>query len=724
VSARDRRDRDPRHRPLSARRLAALLALAFAFGSVRAAAQEAAAPPAAPPATASVEPSSGAADEPALPADDDSPSPRLSEQVTVTATRGAARLVEVPASIAVLPAAALAVTAAPTIDDALRQVVGVSLFRRNGSRFANPTAQGVTLRGLGASGASRALVLSDGLPLNDPFGGWVYWARVPRLSVERLEVMRGGASDLYGSSALGGVVQALARRPASGPGLALEASAGGLGTLDGTLSGAVSRGAWGARLSAEAFRTDGHVPVAPSSRGPVDLEAASRHATGELVVERGLDGGGRLFARGSAFAEERENGTSAQWNDTRVYLGAAGADWGALDRGAWSTRAWAQTQELNQTFSAVAADRTSESLTRVQRVPASAQGLSALWSRALGGRHRLLAGVEGRSVSGITEETVFVRGAATSIVEAGGDERTAAVFVEDSVQAHGRLLVAASARVDSWWLSDGRSTTTPVSGGAPEQLSFADRSESAVSPRLALSFRARPGLSLLGSGYGSFRGPTLNELYRSFRVGDTLTLANPGLGPERLWGGEAGALLARGPLLVRATAFAARVSDAVANVTLSSVPGLVTRRRENVGALRSRGLEVEAELRAGAFDVSAGWAFTDSRVVEFPADPSLEGRRVPQVPRHQATLQARYESRWRLATQVRWTSQAWEDDRNELPLDSAFQLDLFAGRAIGGVLLFVAAENVFDEQVVAGRTPVPTLGLPRVVRAGVRVSAF
>ena len=152
---------------------------------------------------------------------------RVAEQVTVTATRGDARVGDTPASVATLPRAALDATAAPAVDDALRQVAGFSLFRRAGSRAANPTAQGVSLRGLGASGASRALVLADGLPLNDPFGGWVYWARVPRLSLERVEVLRGGASDLYGSGALGGVVQLVTRAPASGRGLEGEASAGG-----------------------------------------------------------------------------------------------------------------------------------------------------------------------------------------------------------------------------------------------------------------------------------------------------------------------------------------------------------------------------------------------------------------------------------------------------------------------------------------------------------------
>src|SRR5688500_6810129 len=151
----------------------------------------------------------------------------VSETITVTATRTETRLADTPASVVVLTKETLDETAAPTLDDALRQVAGFTLFRRSGSRVANPTAQGVTLRGVGASGASRALVLDDGVPLNDPFGGWVYWGRVSRLSLDRVEVVRGGASDLYGSGAMGGVVQFLRRRD---PSVSAEVASGSQST--------------------------------------------------------------------------------------------------------------------------------------------------------------------------------------------------------------------------------------------------------------------------------------------------------------------------------------------------------------------------------------------------------------------------------------------------------------------------------------------------------------
>ena len=383
-----------------------------------------------------------------------------------------------------------------------------------------------------------------------------------------------------------------------------------------------------------------------------------------------------------AYGEDRENGTPLQTNDTRTGLGALGFDWGAPERGRGVVRLWGETQVFHQAFTAVSADRSREDLTRTQRVPADAFGLSAQWGRVLGSRHRLLAGAEAREVRGTTEETVYARGTPTTAVEAGGTERSGAVFLQDLFQAHPRLLLAGALRVDAWAHRDGRSVTTPLATSVSTTTAFPDRSETALSPRLGLSFRASPALSLLASGYGAFRGPTLNELYRSFRVGDTLTLANPALEAERLWGGEAGALATRGPVSLRLTAFDAEVEGAVANVTVTTAPGLVTRQRRNVAGVRSRGLEAEAEWLVAARGVlTAGYALTDARVRSFPEDPTLEGRRVPQVPRHQVTLQARYAApRWRLGLQARWTSAAWEDDRNQLELDPALQIDLFAGR--------------------------------------------
>ena len=375
----------------------------------------------------------------------------------------------------------------------------------------------------------------------------------------------------------------------------------------------------------------------------------------------------------------------------------------------------------------MSADRTSETLTRRQQVPSQAGGLTLQWSRTAGKRHALVAGVEGRFVRGRSDDTVFASGTATALVSAGGRQRTWALFAADRVSLGSRVLLTLGARVDRWWEEDGSESTTPLATNVTSTSRFPDRAETAVSPRLSALVRATPSLSFSAAGYGAFRAPTLNELYRGFRLGSTLTLANPELVEERLWGGEAGSTWhTRGDgLRLRAVAFLNRVTDPVANVTLLTTPQLITRQRQNLGRVLARGLEIDAEARLGArLSGGVGYALVDSVVESFAANPAIVGNAVPQVARHQATLQVRYaHPRFvDLALQARASSRQYEDDQNQLVLPGYFTLDAQASRRLGAAATaFVALENVTGARYVVGLTPVETLGPPFLARAGIRI---
>jgi outer membrane receptor protein involved in Fe transport len=655
----------------------------------------------------------------------------ITEQVIVTATRAEGRLDETAASVSLLSTAQLSTTAALRLDDALRQVAGFGLFRRSGSRTANPTSQGVSLRGVGASGASRALVFWDGIPLNDPFGGWVYWGRVPRQAVSRVEVLRGGASHLYGSGALGGVVNLVARTPlasASPPSLALEVSYGNQQTPDASLFAALSNGRWAATLGTAISSTEGYILVDGRERGRADTPAGSRYSTVELTLERMLGvASGRLFARGSVFGESRTNGTPLQTNRTHLRQFGAGGDFRTRRFGSFSLRAYGGTQVFDQNFSAVASDRNSETLTRVQRVPSQFLGLAAQWSRAFGASHTLVAGLETREVRGASDELVFTRSRPSSLVGAGGRERTVGIFIEDIFRITPRLFLTTGARLDRWRELAALATTLPLDRIEPSTArAFPDRTETAFSPQLSVLYRPFEKMSLAASLGRAFRQPTLNELYRSFRIGDILTLANENLRAERLTGGEAAAsfYLLDGRLITRATAFWTEIARPVANVTLSAAPGLITRQRQNLGRTRSRGLELETEARLGErFVVTGGYLFADATVLRFPANTALEGLDLPQVARHQFTFQVRYDNPSRLSfgVQGRAGGNQFDDDQNRFPLGGYFTLDALASRRLGrGLELFAAAENLLNQRYTTGRTPVTTLGPPLLLRLGLR----
>ena len=499
----------------------------------------------------------------------------VSEEVTVTASLLPERISESPASVVEVRAEDFAAYPGAPPDVALREVPGFALFRRSDSRLANPTAQGVSLRGIGGSGASRAAVLDDGVPLNDAFGGWVAWGRVPSASLDRAEVVRGGASSLYGGSALAGAIQ-LIRRVPDRSAVDAEASYGSFGTADVSAFAGGSLGPWRARISGEGFRTDGAVAVAPENAGAVDTPLSGRHGSGELRVERELENGTLLFASGSIYRDRRENGTPLQDNETQLEEARAGAE-APVAGGTASGRVYATWEDYSQSFSAIAADRESERRTSLQSVPSRAVGGTGQWSGTFGA-HAVAAGVEGRDVLGESDETLFPFGGGTAYAAAGGRQLTGAVFVEDRIAAGARTTVVLGGRFDSWRNFDAFRSAGPDPGSA-ERHDLASRTETFFSPRLALAWRAGSDATLVASAYRSFRAPTLNELYRGFRVGNVVTLPNADLSAERLTGGEVGAVWtpAAGRVLARATLYWMEVSDPVTSVTLSASPDLITR---------------------------------------------------------------------------------------------------------------------------------------------------
>jgi outer membrane receptor protein involved in Fe transport len=652
------------------------------------------------------------------------------EQVTVTANRTGVRAVESATSVTILSAQDLGATAAFRTDDILRQVPGFSLFRRTTSRAANPTTQGVSLRGLGASGASRALVLSDGFPLNDPFGGWVYWDRVPRVSIGSIEVASGGASHLYGSDALGGVINII-RAPVDRNAISLEAAYGNENSPDLSLAFSRSLGPWAIGLTSELFRTDGYISVPADLRGTVDTPVNSQDASGDLTVQRKFGDRGDIFARGSLFGESRHNGTPLQTNSTTIRELDLGANWDGHELGEFALHAYATRQSLNQSFSAIASDRDSESLTRTQIVPAQQVGFSAQWQRTLGTRQHLVAGLEESDVHGQTDEQGFLGGNPTSTSAGGGREVNWGAYLEDIIRITPGWLLTASGRVDHWQNFDAFAPPNPATpvGAAP----LPDRSESFFSPRLALLHKLSSNVSLTASGYRAFRAPTLNELYRGFRAGNVFTEFNPNLRAERLTGAEGGAIVTGWDqrVLLRGNFFWNQITRPVANVTLTTTPSLITRQRQNLGSTRSQGVEFEASGRlSNSVTLSGGYQYTDATVTSFSVDPALAGLNpslvgldVPQIPRHQFTFQASYSRPFiLLGVQGRFGGNQFDDDLNTLLLRRYFVLDATASHTLRhGVELFAAVENLTNRRYDVARTPVLAVGPPILARAGVRL---
>jgi outer membrane receptor protein involved in Fe transport len=649
----------------------------------------------------------------------------VSQQVQVTAYRASTLVSDLPLSDVQLTREDLQDTPALELDDDLRQVPGFSLYRRSSSRTANPTTQGVSLRGLGANGASRALVLEDGFPLNDPFGGWVYWDRVPAEAISDVEISQEGGSSLYGSDALGGVVQFVSR-PTQPGGISLDTSYGNQNTPDLSLWAGGQKGKWESSFGGGVFNTDGYILTPEAQRGTVDVRAGSRDGNADLMVGRKIGEQSEIFARGWYLDETRGNGTPLQRNDTKLGQGALGANLQLGTFGALTLRFYADAQTYHQTFSAVATNRDSETLTDLQTVPSQGVGGSAVWSRQAGKRQTLVAGFDYHEEIGASHEVLLSGG--TTDLSSGGRQRTVGIFGEDLIQIAPRWFLSASARVDLWSNFNAATLREPVTPpGAPIDTIFPDRSENAFSPRLTLRNQVNAHVSWNASLYRAFRAPTLNELYRSFRQGNTLTEDNPKLIAEHLSGGDAGVALTgfNGKLQAHGTVFYNQIVDPVANVTLTTTPTLITRRRENLGRINAPGVELGVTASVVRdFTISCGYQFVDSKVSSFPANTALVGLWVAQVPHNSFTFQARYSNPriFTVAVTGRAIGNAFDDDQNQFPLGSFFVLDAMVSRGVGaGVEIYAAAENILNATYYTAATPVLQLGLPVAARVGVRV---
>lgn len=646
----------------------------------------------------------------------------IAERVSVTAARGREELERAPESQVIFSRDDLRSSAAANLDDQLRQIPGFGLFRRTSSRVANPTSQGASMRGVGASGASRVLVLRDGIPLNDPFGGWVYWSKVPMAGLGSVETVRGGASHVYGSDAMGGVVGLVSpvARTAADADLSWGSNHTPLGSAQGTLATEHLYGL----VAAEGYRSNGYFVLAPAQRGTIDRPAALRYGTGEWRLGGTLAGGQRFFGGILLYNEKRSNGTALQGNGTRSADFDAGVDWPAGGHNLFRIRGFGTVQRYTQTFSSIAANRNAETLTRAQTAPSQQAGSSAQWQRPR--EHGdLTAGFDARQVRGLTDEIAYVGGVPRNRIQAGGRTLTLAPFARAGWELGPRVHLVAGGRIDVWQRSDGFTQSNPLANPAAVTRSeFADQRRVAPNPYAGLVVRLGKGWSATASGYTAFRAPTLNELYRSFRVGNVLTNENPKLEAEQLYGGETGLRYAGRKLRLGGTYFVNRVDNTIANRTLSVTPALITRQRQNLGSTQAQGAELDGEWQVtSTFSGRASYAFIAAQVHSFSAQPTLVGNALPQTPRHSASFAVLYRpARWTFAVQGRGSGRQFDDDQNLLPLDPYFQLDLLAARRVHpNVEVYTALENLTGERAQTGRTPFITLGTPFAGRVGLRV---
>jgi outer membrane receptor protein involved in Fe transport len=597
----------------------------------------------------------------------------LKTSITVTAKIDA----EVPGVVSKLDTTAIESRPGLNLDDRLRDVPGFSLFRRSPSLATHPTAQGISLRGIGSSGASRTLVLLDGLPANDPFGGWVYWSRFNPDTLDRVEVTRAASSSVFGDRAMGGAISLFTPSPEQRQ-FSGSFEAGNAGVYDARGGYADLWGPVGASVFLRGFSTDGYYIVPASIRGAADRRAGVDFVTGDVKLDwfGAVD---RVSVKGNVLTERRENGTALTQNSSS--LGTLGVHY---SRESVSLMAYHSRGEFHSSFSTVLAGRNSERPTFNQRVPSEDTGVSGVWAARRSSAWNLTLGADVHRPSGESIDTLFPMGRRVG----GGHLWQQGTFLQTDAAVGRRVRLHGGLRHD--FTGQGKTFWSPSFG-----LVVSD------GPR---RWRA--------TAFRSFRAPTLNELFRVFSLGNTLTLANPDLRPETLVGGEVGMDWQARTWLVRASGFWNAIDDLVGNVTLSTTPALITRQRRNLIAATTRGGELEVQKAFRRVRAQAAYLFVDARL-----DSRL---RIPQVGRHQGSAQVLYEAGRTLASiGLRSYAMQFEDDLNRFVLPGFATVQVLVRQRLAyGFSAVAAVENLLDRTYLVGI--VPTIGAPRLWRAGVK----
>ena len=603
------------------------------------------------------------------------------------------------------------------IEDALSSVAGFQQFRRSDSRSANASAQGATLRALGGNATSRALVLLDGVPMSDPFFGYVPFSALAPERLSQIRVTRGGGSGPFGAGALAGTIELESAGIVALDGVAGQILVNDRGETESSASIGSRLGAGFAVVSGRWDRGKGFFTTPADDRVPQSARAAfdswSTQSRGVAPLTNDVE----LQFRGLAYRDAR----TLRFEGADSTIEGQDASLRLIGRGRWQFDALAYVQARNFTNVVISSSSFAPVLDQ-RNTPSTGLGGKFELRPPTGEDNVLRLGVDYRRSDGELFETAIsaFSGAVTARRNAGGTNSDLGLFLENDWTL-GALTLTGGARLDRWSIRDGFFSERDANSIPVAAETFADRAGWDASFRGGLLLRPSNTLALRAAAYSGLRLPTLNELYRPFVVFPVVTQANAGLRNERLEGFEAGLdVTPTESLSLSLTAFDNRVKNAIANVTIDTN----LRERQNIDAIRARGIEAGAKADLGKLSLNTSISWTDAETRGSGFAAALDGNRPAQTPRFagRATLAYRPAIDWIVSATVGHVSAQFEDDLEMDTLPAATTLDAFAQVPIMGKLsLVLRGENLTGETIVTrNQGGSIDLGATRTIWSGLR----
>ncbi|MCL0042270.1 TonB-dependent receptor [Thermodesulfovibrionales bacterium] len=629
------------------------------------------------------------------------------EEVVVTATRVERPLAHIPASVTVITREEIEKTYAKTVDDFLRREVGVQVRRSRGLTVTGAHTA-VHMRGTGAT--ARVLILKDGVPLNTKYTGGVALLNAMSIQdIERIEIVRGAASALYGSSAMGGVINIITRRaePDFTGNVSLEA--GNLDTQIGSLGLRYGAENFALRFATERKQTGGYEyrdPWDPGDDGWRLPEMELNHISvgGDLWLGESL-----LRVDFDHFTEDALVGTSIQRDiapETNKYrVGWEMPLFGFGEETVFSIKGYYFDAEYIGTSHELNPATREFDIFRSRTVRSSPEyGIMSQISTVLG-NHHLVAGVDFREGS-VDHHMEHPRGDR----KFEGEQSLYAVFVNNEMHLGERMILSMGLRYDHWENRDGR-FYDHVLGAWKE---FPEATDSAISPRGGIVYKLTEDTRLRASLGTGFRAPSLFHMYRSGPHGRFYDLGNPELRPEKLdWSYDVGVdMQPHENLNLSLTFYQSRLSDFLEDEILlpgdPGIPhwldpgGLLVRRMINVGEVDIHGIEAGLEFRFNEkWSAFVNHTFNVSKIREHKIAPAYEGNYLPWSPRHISVVGFTYDNPrlFTLSLSIENKGSRFTGLDNEREVAGFHMVNMRVSRELfGGMEVFANVENLTDEE--------------------------
>ncbi|MCK9373932.1 MAG: TonB-dependent receptor [Sulfuricurvum sp.] len=620
--------------------------------------------------------------------------------VSVTATRTERKVVDVPASIDVITEEEIKNSVAQSADELLKEVSGLDLKHSMGA-VTSGTSNKVVMRGLGGTTEGRVLLLIDGVPMNDLYGGDLEWNRIPISMIQRIEIVKGATSALYGSGAMGGVINIITKKPTDKAKTDVSLSYGSMNTKIASLSTIGKAGKVGYLFAGDRTTSDGYNPETPANTKSYTRDKGTKrnNFNGKLTYD--LDDTSSLFVSGSYY-DNQTTGTlpiadfNPFYQEQKTYT--AGYTKTFENEVEVMVKAFIKEEysDYDSADTAKTAVQYESSNTNKDR-GGTIQTTLPLTNHTLFGTSTFVAGVDVRQGS-IDRFNHYIDGSGKDI-KIRGKQKYIGLFVQDEIFLDQNWIINLGGRYDSWTNYDGHGYDSSLS---TTDTYYAATSTNGFSPKIGIVHHLSDTTSVRASAGSAYRAPTLSDLYNTFVSGSRIWYGNPDLKPESIISYEIGVdqtVFKDGK--VSLTAYQNDAKDFFYYITTPPGGGYTAAQtKSNVGKVKIQGVEVDASYPINdRLRVSANYTYNQSKIKEYKENRALEGKYLIEVPKHKGALSLMYTNPDFVDTKIsaRYIGDRYSNDANTAEYKSYTLFDVKLSKKLNkNVEASFSVDDLFD----------------------------